>query len=339
MMSLIGSGDAIAFVGAGLSVPLGYPGWPTLLPTMETEAEAIAPFVKVPGSLLRRAQMVKDHFIQHHRLSVYHELLGREYGPRPKTNCTGTHKRLVRLPFRAFVTTNYEDCVETALVQHSAEERGSANPGVIIKPSDDDRHRVSLFLRSLTESVRGQRWVAHLHGRHDDTKNIILTEGDYHAAYGISQPGQTARPEKTTLHRHLVWALFATRRLVFLGCSMDDPFVRELLELVATDLWEISTPMHYVILPLDKDSLDSSESTAARFKRFGLQVVYYDNLQSDHAFLDSLLEESDAHGKSITSTQPTADTVPQSSSSRPVAPPETEWLDSVSKRNIPEVKP
>jgi hypothetical protein len=332
MMELIASGESIAFVGAGLSVPLGYPGWTALLSVLEAEATALGEFTATDGPGLLRAQSAKVHFAKKGQISLYHSMLGREFGPRT-VNCTDTHRRLVGLPFRAFVTTNYEDGVETALLQHSDDERRSASPTIIIKPGDEDRHRVSLFLRSLTEP-RGQRLVGHLHGHHSDTRNIILAQDDYDAAYGSGQAGH-----KTTLHRHLVWALFATRRLIFTGCGMDDPPVRELLGLVATGLWETRTPMHYVILPLDRQSLDKAESTAAFFKKFGLQVVYYDNQKGDHSLLTTLFDETlvrvGARRTSVVGASAAAMIPPKPSP----GPADLNWLDAVSERNVPDMKP
>lgn len=330
MIALFASGEAIGFLGAGLSIPLKYPSWDKLLGLLEEEAAKLGPLPALPSRPLERAAAIKAHFLKFNARNDYMAILGREFAPREKgENCTETHKRIIRLPFCAFVTTNYDDCGEHAL-QYFSDKPGNTNPGIIIK-AQADRHRVSRFLRSIARASE-HRHIAHLHGRHEDTENIILTEGDYLSAYGIPRPGQDPTPPATvTLHRQLLWSLFAMRRMVFIGCSMTDPYIKVLLDLVACDLWERGTTVHYVILGLDQKSLGSAESTAAEFSRYGLQVVYYDNLAGDHANLDKLLDEAAARRTPAVSP-PAAPTSPARAVTLPTAAPQLDWMEEVNQR-------
>jgi len=73
---------------------------------------------------------------------------------------------------------------------------------------------------------------------------------------------------------------------------MDDPYITRLLDTAARDLWEIAQPIHFAILPLDKKMLVSPENQEAAFLRYGLQAVYFDNLNETFTGLDKLLEEA-----------------------------------------------
>lgn len=337
MLSVVASGESIAFVGAGLSMSLKYPSWGGLLTDLHAQAEKLEPLsvaAEVRGDALKWADAIKAHFVKHDE-RLYYELLGRSFAPKGTANCTDTHKLLVGLPFRGFATTNYETCIESAI----RAVKGGTCPdhGVIVKMDGGDRHRVSAFLRSLTD-VADWRYVAHVHGRYDDTRNMVLTAKDYQLAYGMGGvEGTTVSPEQETLHRKLAWALFATRQMVFVGCSMNDPYIRALLDAVQRDMWEKSERKHYVILGLGAKDLSSAETVANTCSRYGLQVVYYDNLDGNHLGLDQLLGEAGALGRA---SAPAVVSLP-SPSPAPTTPADISdsagWLEDVNQRNAPKM--
>ncbi len=128
MLSLIASGEAIAFIGAGLSRKVGYPIWPDLLKTLHDEANELAKLElgkDVEEDYLRYAQAIKDHCLKHPGgKDRYGRVLGRVFGPTKEgPGCTDTHKLIAQLPFRAFVTTNYEDCVENGIREFVLSDR------------------------------------------------------------------------------------------------------------------------------------------------------------------------------------------------------------------------
>lgn len=297
MLDVIGAGEAIAFVGAGLSAPLGYPTWTDLLTKLHALASRVAPFTPSEASktdVLQYAQAIKKHFETNGALDEFYSAVGREFVPRTELNCTDCHHRLVKLPFRAFVTTNYDDSLEQALNDLAIRDlpRANLDPGVVIKRNKADRHIVSMFLRSIAAPKGCQRRVGHLHGRYNDTANIILAASDYEDAYGLCLKGSPPREVPSlTLHRQLLWSLFATRQLVFFGCSMDDPYIKELLRLVTADLWEWDQPVHFVVLPIDQNSIQSIGNLTGAFARYGLKVVFFDNYDGTFSGLDQLLTD------------------------------------------------
>jgi hypothetical protein len=313
MLSLIGSREAIAFVGAGLSAhpSLKYPSWKELLEKLRVAANAIEPFnysTDANESPLLMAEEVKSHFASRDKMDEFKNILSREYCPRPHLNCTSTHDRFVRLPFRAFVTTNYDACLEHALNElHVLRgEKTRYDIATNIKSNGDARQMVSRFLRSMSDALdMSRRYVAHLHGWYDDPDSIILTASQYYEAYGFeTRDGRRTRQKpRLTLHRHLAWALLATRKLVFFGCSMDDPYIIEMLKIVATDLWEAGQPIHFVVLPLDQQCLASADSQVSEFRRYGLEVVFYDNWDGTFIKLDQLLELASSQFSPVGTTQ------------------------------------
>ena len=299
MLSLIASGEALGFIGAGPSAALDYPSWPKLIDILSVEARGIGTLTvddNAKADALLHAEAIQHFFKDHGKLSQYKSILGREFAPKNGDGCTETHRRLVALPFRGFVTTNYEPCIERALIANAVAKGQMPSVEVcVIKASDTDRHMVSRFLRSIADGQGPHsRKIAHLHGHYSDVDNIILSASDYTHAYGFEfKNGEIIKsPQKATLHCQLSWALFACRRMVFFGCSMDDPYVRALLDAVSTDLWEFGQPIHFVVLPLDSKKLESIDNEMDTFRRYGLQVVLFDNWNGDFQELDLLLLEA-----------------------------------------------
>src|SRR5439155_2940776 len=150
-------------------------------------------------------------------------------------------------------------------------------------------------LLSLDNSMRPKR-IAHLHGSWRETRHMILSRSDYERAYGgvrrTDAATVTARPDEWPLHRRLVWALLATRRLVFVGTSLEDPYLKALLRAVAEDLWNWGQSIHYAIVPLDERSIRRHENDEAEFLRHGVRSVYYDNLNGTYQALDQLINEA-----------------------------------------------
>ncbi len=362
MLSLIAGGEALGFIGAGPSAALKYPSWSNLVEMLAAEAGSFATFTvsdEIKSDTLLHAEAIQRFFEQHERLPQYKSILGREFAPKEGDGCTETHRRLAALPFRAFVTTNYEICIEQGLIANAVAQgqRPSIEP-CVIKAGVTDRHMVSRFLRSITQDLGPhRRKVAHLHGLYTDVDNIILSASDYTRAYGFRfENGRINRtPQTTTLHSQLSWALFACRRMVFFGCSMDDPYIRALLDAVSVDLWEFGEPIHFVVLPLGPETLKSIDSQIDAFRRYGLRVVLFDNWNGDYKGLDSLLIEAGkgnltgkSTGEFVRSSAEPAE-IPNAKDSAQVHPPaveparskpdvDPEWLEEVNEDISPSLR-
>jgi hypothetical protein len=300
MLAAIASGEIIAFVGAGLSVPLKYPSWPDLMQKMSNHANGFAQYIPseaAKADILEYAEEICNHFKAHNKLDEFKNIIGREFAPKAGgANCTATYELLAQLPFRAFVTTNYESCLEQAFANNAIKKGKAPNVGswVVIKKGGQDRHRVSSFLRSIAE-VSGERRLAYLHGRYDDTDNIVLTTSDYVECYGIVLNNKQPKDISVTLHYKFVWSLFATRKMVFFGCSMDDPYIKIFLDKVARDLWEQNQISHFIVLPIDEQSASLADGWSQQFLRYGLQPIFFDNRNGDFSKLDQLLDETSEH--------------------------------------------
>ena len=207
----------------------------------------------------------------------------------------------------------------TACVANIAKLHDTVDRFLVIE--DDSTRRVSEFLASLNRDSGVPRRIAHLHGRYDRPKSIILTDGDYVDKYqsrfneaqrqairdvfrdrtvgpqAISVEGLIDQLElgapPWSLHRKLLWSILAMRRVVFIGFGLNDPYLGQMLELVTDDLWRWKEDHQFAIMALPDVATAASKSAAERFQsKYAVGVVFYENREAQrHEGLNTLIEE------------------------------------------------
>ena len=325
MVELFVSQEPVLIIGSGCSVQLKYPTWQGLLAKLTDLAHSIAAdhgtqFVSVephpPQDLLRYADEIK-RFINgcDGKLDKYYNLLSAEFGDR---DIDDFHRLLVKLPSRGILTTNYDPSLDVALMQT---DRSTVTADRFLVLEDDSTLRVAEFLASLNRDSGVPRRIAHLHGRFDRPKNIILTASDYgdkyHSRFSAAQR-QSIRdvflngavgPQAVSveglidqlelgvppwsLHRKLLWSILATRRVVFIGFGLNDPYLGQMLALVTDDLWLWKKDRHFAIMALPDIDRAAAKSDADRFQsKYAVGVVFYENRENQrHEGLNALVEE------------------------------------------------
>jgi hypothetical protein len=300
---LRGSRRAALLVGAGTSIPVGYPSWPQLLDELrDVVVPDLAPF-PAALDLLDRAELVRETLkARHDHVDLqrqFDQYLSGRFAPRTPSH-TQVHRTLVQLPFCGFVTTNYDPVIEAAAthVQVGAGRDFQCESIDLCSDSPDHSFR---FLRGLGNASAPSA-VLHVHGFWRKPDQIILSTGDYASRYGISGPvaaeGQAfAVPTRPldTLHRKVVWSLLTMYPVVFIGFSVEDRAFQLMLEFVHEDFKLAPIPpAHFAILGARDD--EDRERDATRLRRFGVMPVFYPvatdlNGRPDHSALDALVEE------------------------------------------------
>ena len=268
LAKVIATERPIALVGAGLSVPAGLPTWSKLLQEMHRQlpSEARSKFgtaLREEADLLWRAQEYKDLIKDEAFLSF----LQKRFGRQPVVNSKNPAVALVKLPFRHFMTTNYDDVLMSA---HRIARLPT--PHFLNWSSEDD---IRTFIFSLRGNSRS-RFLLHLHGHHSDPKSIVLTDNDY-----------TERYVRTNSTTRRLFAIFTTERVVFVGFSLNDPDLTALLREVNAVL-RSNEPRHFAIMGLERPISEGIERSRLR-KRFGVEPVFYDNRDGKHRGLTEIL--------------------------------------------------
>ena len=294
LIELVASGEAILIVGAGSSIRVGYPDWPGLLKELEDlTSRWVDDFEpdeqKRANDSLVYAEVLKSYISEETGgLGRYYALLQNLFSPK-NPPCQDFHKRLVLLPFRGILTTNYDTVLEAALGEI---EPSSAYDNFLII-DHDSAGRVHEFLMSMNNDKRMTQRIAHLHGKFDPPSSIILSIEDYERAYGLELTANPVqRDSGWTLHRKLLWAVLATRRVVFVGFSMNDLYLNKMLDTVSTDLWGWDKSIHFAIMSISPEDAEDLKDKAERLKsEYGVDTVFYEDFDNSHRGLDHIVAE------------------------------------------------
>ena len=316
LIELVASGEAMLIVGAGSSARLRYVTWDGLIQKLEGLANRCGTGLdqRHKNDPLVYAEDIKSHILDKTGdLGRYYALLQNLFSPKDPS-FEDFHSKLVSLPFRGILTTNYDTVLEAAL--GAIEPRFAYDNSLVI--DENSAGRVHEFLMAMNNDKRMTRRIAHLHGRFDLPSSIILSIEDYHRAYGLRlATNQFQRDSEWTLHRKLLWAMLATRRVVFIGFSMEDPYFDNMLETVSTDLWRWDKPIHFAIMSISPEGVESSKSDSDILKReYGVSTVFYEDSDNSHRGLDKIVD--DIEEACQIENQPTTD--------------ETDWLEQVNQR-------
>jgi hypothetical protein len=126
---------------------------------------------------------------------------------------------------------------------------------------------------------------------------------EYADAYGIptlgllgppSAGGEPPRPRpapSTPMPLFLLAsALMTTRRIVFIGFSLDDVYLTEVLRRVSDVLWEWDTATHFALMPLEAEQSSEQIQRAADLReQLGIETVYYPVDRGNYAALENLI--------------------------------------------------
>lgn len=221
------------FVGAGLSMAAGFPDWRGLLDGLIQHGQAgheltpqqvieLKELAKDPNKFLTLAEALKDVL----GLSTFKKYIEKIYTDQSKAP-RRTHDLLVTLKRGRFViTTNYDFLIEKALVNNKI-------MSVPLKYYEADAIQRQLFLREF--------FLLKAHGDAlSGASQIVLTDKDYRKLL-YQQPG----------YQSVLQSIFTMYSVIFIGCSLQDPELRLLLNYINAAFPEGGVP-HYALMNLAK---------------------------------------------------------------------------------------
>jgi hypothetical protein len=320
LIELVASGEAILIVGAGSSARVGYVTWDRLMEELENLANRCGAGLDQTrkDDPLEYAEDIKSHIEKTDDIGKYYDLLYELFQP----NAQGYdefHRLLVDLPVRGILTTNYDTVLEEALFGKKIE---AERDGRQIRPIDvmplvigpDTPRLIHEFLLARSNDPHISQRIAHLHGIYRYQDSIILSASDYVRNYGlrVKQTGEVQGNEgRWTFHRKLLWAVLATRRVVFVGFSMEDPYFNKMLEIVSADLWGWDKSIHFAVMGIsteDAEDAKDSRDKAERLKNnYGIETVFYEVFKDSHQRLEDLFteiaEQCEDRNRSVEETQ------------------------------------
>jgi SIR2-like domain len=243
LQKLLAEKKAIAFVGAGASAGM-YPLWGEFigkLADFAVEKSKAEPKDRDRWKADRTStpQQRVNTILRKLGEDYYRQFLRETFAPRyggDGKRYTPIHAMLLRLPFRGFVTTNYDPALEFARMELRP---GSLTTGTPTWQDDEEVHR---WLTGDVFEPAGACPILWLHGYWQRPSGIVLNAGEYATVY---RPG---------LYRKTFQRLWEQDHLVFAGFGFNDPqftfMVGEILRDIAGAHAE---PRHIAILGLQLD--------------------------------------------------------------------------------------
>jgi len=301
--------DCLVFIGAGLSMPLGYPDWNGLIRLLVEQARRIDGGAEELAGVSTR-ESVADVCKRVLTDEGYFRLIADTFQPRLRLLSNGKketrdefrpiHVRLMQLPFSAYLTTNFDLCLEMARPYASSHNR---TPGRQVYPGLDPTR--------LRDKV-----VCHIHGVAWDedgtcqSRSIVLTSADYEKAYAC-ETGQA---------RHFLLPVFKHQAILFVGVSFQDREVQNLVAAAAEqyEMMRIETSErgvdnlpdkeHFALLPMTyaydstsnpsclpvrkRDAATEIQQDQELSHKYHISVIRYDTTEDDpvHVHLDQTIE-------------------------------------------------
>lgn len=256
----------IPFIGAGLSTPFSLPKWDELIDELKNLIpENLRPAIDVDLDN-GEYQIAVDDIKKFSRYGeqVIQEKIADMYGipyikddKRPDSN----YRDLIKDGFNLYLTTNYDKLLEWYLPE--------ANTFASITDYRSNTQR--LFSDS-------QKNIFHLHGSVSNPNTIVISSESYNVLY--DNPN----------YEDLMKAFSGTHSYLFLGFSLSDIFIRNLLK----NHKGIYRGNHYLVSP--EGSIEKKALMELN-REFGIKVIEYDVSNSSHLeeirkILDEITQKS-----------------------------------------------
>lgn len=259
------SRNVVPFLGAGLSMPSGYPGWTKFLWDLQSESHVNTEGLDLllsAGDYEGAAQLIHDDLGSALFNKQLQECFDRDCGAIGPINLLP-----LAFPNANVITTNFDRLLESAF---SGQSQGFDQV---------------IFGSNLEEILRimnaGGRCLLKLHGSCETVANRVLLRDEYARAYG----------DVGIVQRFFSRFLFG-KSLLFVGCSLlTDRTLRTMEQVVATE-GAHTLPQHYAFLEL-KGGVDRIERKKALAKA-NIFPIWYPEGEHDEsieALLLALMEE------------------------------------------------
>lgn len=265
LVAALRTNRAYALTGAGVSWWAGYKLWPGVLNSLAADVDERYPGEHNTDVIL---QNNGDPLLCAQKLGKilgdrFRDFIRREFGPRDKPP-HDVLLRLIALPFRHFLTLNFDDSIENA---HRIV--GKNCPSVTCS----EVREMSAF---LLERETKPRQMVHLHGLYSDPiERIALAERGYDWLYS------------QTIFKKFFWSIFSSHTLVFMGLGFQDMDLNIAMRDAGRDL-ETTDLTHFALVGIEPDQND--QEVRNNFKgRFLIEPVFYPVVNNDHSEFVNLI--------------------------------------------------
>ena len=267
-------GSVIPFVGAGLSIPLGFPGWTRFLIDEATRIAAQTDVERLIGAGLyeEAAELLRDRL----GFREFEDALEYAFGEQKLAEGLAKGNALLSIPALTkgpVITTNFDRALEKVFKV--------ANWPFVDKVWGNS---AGLVTRAIVED---DHTLLKLHGDIADLQGRVLTFSEYQEHYGSGAEPDYQKPLPKLLRR-----LFESRPVLFVGCSLNNDRTLLVLKPTATE----ANMRHYAIVEGLSDVAQSNERRR-QLSNFGIRAILYPPGEHQHvaALLAYLASQLKAH--------------------------------------------
>ncbi len=237
----------IPFVGAGLSIPFGLPGWTQFLLSRAREA-SLEPQIQAHLEKGKYEEAAED-LLNALAPLAFNDAIDDAYGDGQLAGkpLQGAVLSLVQLAAGPVITTNFDHLLERVFKQKAREFEYVAWGA-----------RVGLAGQAFHQN---RRLLLKIHGDVSDRLDRILTRSDYESHYG--DPNQPLP--------RMIGNMLKTRTLLFIGCSLNQDRIVSILQGIAQEDW---ADAHYAIV--ERPAAEDDSRPRARFlSAHGIRPIWY----------------------------------------------------------------
>lgn len=262
----------VAFVGAGVSTPLGIDTWDNLLKKMADTfhfQDDVQKLISRAGYAVTASQ-IYNHINDHNE---YVKFLHQQFTPR---NCrfTSLHSSIIKF-FQTILTTNFDVSLELAA-------RSAENTSLNIQkfPNFDPFN----LIRPKT--------LVYLHGNNDDNKYILRKE-EYDKYY----PSVSKDPNGSYELENFLREVFKRLTLIFIGFSFKDSYFYQFLRKILHEEVPKETLVHKQMFRKEhsREQVDhfviisnSNKGQIDNLRRMNLRTICYEEM---HVRIEEILDE------------------------------------------------
>ena len=254
----------VPFVGAGMSVPFGFPAWRPFLELQAPDATVRERIVDLLDD--GQYEEAAERLLKELKGTPFQAAIADTFGEKrlPTPLPAGAIPQLPRLCLGPVLTTNFDPVLEKVFenARRPFEERILGMNVKALRGAFDQSRRV----------------LVKLHGDAADSSSRVLTRSDYERAYGDREP----------LKAVLRFAMQA-RPLLFLGCSLGKDRTVRVMEALAGELRKQKAEdllEHYAVVERPRGNAEFA-ARHKRLKRLGIFPIWYPTGQ--HGMIAELL--------------------------------------------------
>ena len=251
-------GTMVPFVGAGLSMSSGYPGWTEFLYKIRQETrltESVLNSLIANGHYEEAAQQLFDDMPN----GAFLELLENSFGC--IRELVGPVQRLPYLFSQSVITTNFDNVLERCY-----DEVGKSFSEVLL----------GIYAQELPRRLgEGKHVLVKLHGKADSSRERILTKQEYDRYY-----------QDDNVLEQVIEAICG-QPLLFLGCSLTVDRTLKAMENIMLRKGINNVPRHYAFLGL-KDT-DNQVARKYQLSQSNIFPIWYPNEWDHDECIEALL--------------------------------------------------